>query len=59
MNKNTLSPANFIGVRGKNIISFGSGEPDLPPPSSVYKILPNYKEFKYGLIQGEKNESSK
>ena len=54
MDKLSLSPANFIGVRGKNIISFGSGEPDLPPPSSVYEILPNYNEFKYGLIQGEK-----
>ncbi len=54
MAKLSLSPANFIGVRGKNIISFGSGEPDLPPPSSVYNILQKYKDFKYGLIQGDK-----
>ena len=52
MNKENLSPAAFIGVRGKNIISFGSGEPDLLPPEEVYKILPHYTDFKYGLIQG-------
>ena len=55
MNKDSLSPANFIGVRGENIISFGSGEPDLPPPNAVYEILPNYKDFRYGLIQGKEN----
>ena len=53
MEKNNLSPASFIGVRGNNIISFGSGEPDLPPPESVYKILPEYRDFKYDLIQGQ------
>ena len=52
MNKENLSPAAFIGVRGDNIISFGSGEPDLPPPEEVYNILPHYKDFKYGTIQG-------
>ena len=52
MNKENLSPAAFIGVRGENIISFGSGEPDLPPPEEVYKILPHYTDFKYGVIQG-------
>ena len=45
LNKENLSPAAFIGVRGNNIISFGSGEPDLPPPEEVYKILPHYKDF--------------
>ena len=55
MEKNNLSPGSFIGVRGNNIISFGSGEPDLPPPESVYKILPKYRDFKYGLIQGQEN----
>ena len=50
--KENLSPAAFIGVRGNDIISFGSGEPDLPPPDEVYKILPNYKDFKYAVIQG-------
>ena len=52
MNKGSLSPASFIGIRDENIISFGSGEPDLPPPDSIYKIIPNYTDFKYGLIQG-------
>ena len=52
LNKENLSPAAFIGVRGKEIISFGSGEPDLPPPEEVYKILPHYTDFKYGVIQG-------
>ena len=44
-----LSPSMFIGVKGKDIISFGSGQPDLPPPKQVYDILPTYKDFKYGL----------
>ncbi len=52
LNKGNLSPASFIGVRGDDIISFGSGEPDLPPPKEVYKILPHYKDFKYGAIRG-------
>lgn len=49
------SPSMFIGVRGKGIISFGSGQPDLPPPEIVFKILPSYRQFKYGLIQGQEN----
>ncbi len=48
-----LSPSMFIGVSGKDIISFGSGQPDLPPPREVYDILPSYRNFKYGLIQGQ------
>ena len=48
-----LSASMFIGVSGKDIISFGSGQPDLPPPERVYKILPKYRYFKYGLIQGQ------
>ena len=52
MSKEELSPATFIGVQGDDIISFGSGQPDLPPPPEAYKILPNYRDFKYGLIQG-------
>ncbi len=55
INKNTLSPATFIGVQGDDIISFGSGQPDLPPPPEVYNILPHYSDFKYGLIQGQEN----
>ncbi|HLC65387.1 MAG TPA: pyridoxal phosphate-dependent aminotransferase [Candidatus Nanoarchaeia archaeon] len=49
------SPSMFIGVQGKGIISFGSGQPDLPPPRQVYSILPTYRAFKYGLVQGQEN----
>lgn len=52
MGKEQLSPALFIGVQGKDVLSFGSGQPDLPPPPEAYKILPHYRDFKYGLIQG-------
>lgn len=48
-----LSPALFIGVAGKGIISFGSGQPDLSPPKRVFKALTRYKYFRYGLIQGQ------
>lgn len=50
-----LTAAMFIGVRGDGIISFGSGQPDLPPPKEVYDILPDYNGFRYGLIQGQVN----
>ncbi len=50
-----LSPSMFIGVQGNGIISFGSGQPDLPPPKRVFDILPTYRSFKYGLIQGNHN----
>lgn len=53
--KKIKSSTFFIGVEGKGIISFGSGQPDLPPPPQIYKILPDYHSFKYGLIQGQKN----
>ncbi len=45
----------FIGVSGNGIISFGSGQPDLPPPKEVFSILPEYRDFKYGMIQGQPN----
>jgi aspartate aminotransferase len=48
-----LSPAIFIGKNGKGTISFGSGQPDLPPPQEIFDILPQCRSFKYGLIQGE------
>ena len=53
MTEKKLSPSMFIGVSGKDIISFGSGQPDLPPPENVRKAYSRYKVFKYGLIQGE------
>ena len=55
LSKETLSPATFIGAKENDIISFGSGQPDLPPPKEVYHILPHFRDFKYGLIQGQKN----
>ena len=53
MNNEELSPSMFIGVQANDIISFGSGQPDLPPPKEVYEILTGYSDFKYGLIQGQ------
>lgn len=48
------SPSFFIGKGdGKDLISFGSGQPDLPPPAHIFKILPKFKDFKYGLVQGQ------
>lgn len=55
MSSTQLSLSMFIGVQGNGIISFGSGQPDLPPPKQVYEILPHYSDFKYGLIQGQSN----
>ncbi len=51
------SPSFFIGKDNDNddLISFGSGQPDLPPPEEVYGILPEYHSFKYGLVQGQIN----
>ena len=48
-------PSFFIGKGDERLISFGSGQPDLPPPSEVYRILPAYRDFKYGSIQGQEN----
>lgn len=50
-----LSPSIFIGVSGKDIISFGSGQPDLPPPKRVFKAMSRFRNFRYGLIQGNLN----
>jgi len=47
------SPSFFIGVEGNGIISFGSGQPDLPPPEEIFKVFPDSGTFKYGLIQGQ------
>src|SRR3989344_1722048 len=55
------SPAFFIG-RGStslttsgndDLISFGSGQPDLPPPPATFKVLEHFKSFQYGLVQGQ------
>ncbi|MCK4553302.1 pyridoxal phosphate-dependent aminotransferase [Candidatus Pacearchaeota archaeon] len=51
-----LNPSMFIGVGGGEIISFGAGQPDLPPPKEIYDVLHNaHNNFRYGLIQGNEN----
>ncbi len=47
------SPAEFIGKQGAGVISFGSGQPDLPPPEEAFKGIAVRKDLRYGLIQGE------
>ena len=53
MRQNITGPEFFIGRGDESLISFGSGQPDLPPPKEVYQILKKYKGFKYGLVQGD------
>src|SRR5476651_2496935 len=47
------SPSAFIGVDDDGIISFGSGQPDLPPPKQIFDNLNRPRLLKYGYIQGE------
>ncbi len=47
------SPADFIGKQGPGVISFGSGQPDLPPPDEMFQNVNIRKDLRYGLIQGE------
>lgn len=47
------SPSFFIGKGGGHLISFGSGQPDLPPPAEAFVAMNDYHEFKYGLIPGQ------
>lgn len=49
------SPADFIGKQGPGVISFGSGQPDLPPPDEMFANVHIRKDLRYGLIQGEVN----
>ena len=55
MQKFITSPSFFIGKKAENLISFGSGQPDLKPPKEIYEVqLGNFqKAFQYGSIQGE------
>lgn len=48
-------PAFFIGKGNDTLISFGSGQPDMPPPKEAFDILKKYESFKYGLVQGEES----
>ncbi|MFC1808768.1 pyridoxal phosphate-dependent aminotransferase [Candidatus Omnitrophota bacterium] len=50
---NLDSPAIFIGKQGNGVISFGSGQPDLPPPKEAIEGIDIRKDLRYGLIQGE------
>ncbi len=47
------SPADFIGKQGAGVISFGSGQPDLPPPKEAFAGIDFKRDLRYGLIQGE------
>jgi aspartate/methionine/tyrosine aminotransferase len=49
------SPAYFVGMSGSDIISFGSGQPDLPPPKEIFRTVGDKHLFRYGLIKGEIN----
>lgn len=55
MDEKIAGPAFFIGKGDDTLISFGSGQPDLPPPPEAYDILKTYSAFKYGLVQGEES----
>jgi aspartate aminotransferase len=47
------SPADFIGKQSSDVISFGSGQPDLPPPAETFNGVDLKRDLRYGLIQGE------
>ena len=51
--QNLDGPSIFIGKQGKGIISFGSGQPDLPPPKEAIEGIDIRSDLRYGLIQGE------
>lgn len=53
MDDKLKSPSIFIGKQGDGIISFGSGQPDLPPPKEAISGLDIRCDLRYGLIQGE------
>ncbi|MBS3136205.1 pyridoxal phosphate-dependent aminotransferase [Candidatus Woesearchaeota archaeon] len=50
---NLTSPAQFIGKQSKDTISFGSGQPDLPPPEEAFRGISMRRDMRYGMIQGE------
>lgn len=47
-----LTPSFFIGRRGGNMVSFGSGQPEFLPPLEIFRFKPG-KTYKYGEIQGD------
>lgn len=50
---NLDNPSVFIGKQGNGVISFGSGQPDLPPPKEAIEGVDIRVDLRYGLIQGE------
>jgi aspartate aminotransferase len=53
MRQKIESSSFFIGRGDDSLISFGSGQPDLPPPPEAFEALRTYNGFKYGLVQGD------
>ena len=52
MNLPIPGPSFFIGKGDESLISFGSGQPDLPPPEEAFQVLKEFRDFKYGPVQG-------
>ena len=52
MQQKISGPEFFIGRGDETLISFGSGQPDLPPPDEAFDILKDFRGFKYGQVQG-------
>lgn len=48
-----ITPGMFIGTEEPNLISFGSGQPDIAPPFKIGNIFQNFNKFKYGKVSGE------
>ena len=53
MREKISSSSFFIGRGDDSLISFGSGQPDLPPPQEAFDAVHAYTGFKYGLVQGD------
>ncbi len=51
-NKHITSPSFFIGKISTDLISFGSGQPDIAPPKICFDSLKKFDQFKYGEVQG-------
>ncbi len=53
MQRKISGPEFFIGRGNETLISFGSGQPDLPPPDEAFDVLKTFRGFKYGQVQGD------
>jgi aspartate aminotransferase len=47
-----LTPGRLIGLDGSGVISFGAGQPDLPPPKEILDVRPRKRDQKYGNVIG-------